>query len=120
MTEPECCCEKCVPLLVEGWSEQLRMGHGAVITFKGVICPSCPIHGTTARIEEMLWDALMQGAYVCTVAQHGIKPGSLPGCTPDTVICDNACTSTWEEITAYFASRGKLRNINGRLYEVVQ
>jgi hypothetical protein len=69
--------------------------------------------------DELLWDALMQGGFVSTVREHGIVT-TPNGCTRETLIVDTECISTWEDICAYFARRGMLKNINGRLYRVVK
>jgi hypothetical protein len=54
-----------------------------------------------AEMEEYAWDALLQA---CDVS--------------DDQVIDNMCMSTWESLCAYFATTGKLEDINGRLYMI--
>jgi len=54
-----------------------------------------------AELEALLWGALMQGALV--------GEGRI----------DHCALSIWEELCEYFESRGRLRHLGGRTYEIV-
>lgn len=55
--------------------------------------------------NELLWDALRQGAIV------GTDDGGM--------FIDNMCMSTYESLCVYFEKRGRLTTENGRIYHVV-
>jgi hypothetical protein len=69
-------------------------------------CASCEVlEARVKELEALLMDALYQGAHVDREGH--------PECI------DTCAISTWEDICAYFAERGRLKRINGRIYEAV-